>query len=143
MLVVFLSTECPYVRGTQGRIQAFAAKYAGKVVVIGIDADEVYDHGKESLAAMQSQAKKQGFSFAYLKDEPQTTARAFGAVCTPDFFLFDASGKLVYRGRLDDGGLDPAKVKTRDLELATEAVLNQRAVSGTQYPSRGCAISWK
>jgi thiol-disulfide isomerase/thioredoxin len=143
MMVVFLSTECPYVRGTQGRIQAYAAKYAGRVAVIGINADEVYDNGKESLAAMLVQAKKQGFSFACLKDESQATARAFGAVCTPDFFLFDAARKLVYRGRLDDGGLDPAKVRTRDLEVATEAVLSGKAVPGIQHPSRGCAISWK
>jgi len=133
LLVVFLSTECPFVRGTQGRIQAYAAKYAGRVTVIGINADEEYDHGKESLAAMQAQARQQGFSFTYLKDEPQATARTFGAVCTPDFFLFDVARKLVYRGRLDDGGLDPAQVKTRDLELATEAVLSRRAVPRSRW----------
>ncbi|WLT31585.1 thioredoxin family protein [Geothrix sp. PMB-07] len=143
LMVVFLSTECPFVRGTQGRIQAYAAKYAGRVAVIGIDADDIYDHGKESMAAMQAQAKQQGFTFTYLKDEPQTTARAFGAVCTPDFFLFNASGKLVYRGRLDDGGVDPSKVKTRDLEVATEAMLGGKPIPSPQHPSRGCAISWK
>jgi len=143
MLVVFLSTECPYVMATQGRIQAYTAKYSGKVTVIGINANDVDTHTKESLADMQAQARGQGFTFAYLKDAPQTVTRAFGAVCTPDFFLFDGARKLVYRGRMDDSWRDAAKVTVRDLEAATEALLAGKPLSREQPPSRGCSIKWK
>jgi thiol-disulfide isomerase/thioredoxin len=143
LLVVFLSTECPYVMATQTRINAYAKQYAGKVTVIGINANDVDAHRKESLSDMQAQAKGQGFVFAYLKDEPQRVTRAFGAVCTPDFFLFDAARKLVYRGRMDDSWRDATKITVRDLETATEAVLTGRPVTADQAPSRGCSIKWK
>jgi len=143
LLVVFLSTECPYVMATQARINAYAKQYAGKVTVIGINANDVDAHRKESLSDMQTQAKGQGFVFSYLKDEPQAVTRAFGAVCTPDFFLFDAARKLAYRGRMDDSWRDASKVTVRDLEAATEAVLLGRPVPADQTPSRGCSIKWK
>jgi thiol-disulfide isomerase/thioredoxin len=143
LLVVFLSTECPYVMATQGRINAFARKYAGKVAVLGINANDVDTHAKESLADMTVQAQGQGFVFPYLKDEPQVLTRTFGAVCTPDFFLFDDARKLVYRGRLDDSWRDASKVTARDLEAATEALLAGRPIAAEQPPSRGCSIKWK
>jgi thiol-disulfide isomerase/thioredoxin len=143
LLVVFLSTECPYVMATQARINAFAKAYAGRIAVLAINANDVDTHANESMAAMQRQAQGQGFVFPYLKDEPQAVTRAFGAACTPDFFLFDASRKLVYRGRMDDSWRDPAKVTVRDLEAATEALLAGRPISADQPPSRGCSIKWK
>ena len=143
LMVVFLSTECPYVMATQARINAYARKYAGKVAVLAINANDVDTHAKESLADMKAQAKGQGFVFPYLKDESQAVTRTFGAVCTPDFFLFDATRKLVYRGRMDDSWRDPAKITVRDLEAATEAVLSGMPVSADQPPSRGCSIKWK
>ncbi len=143
LLVVFLSAECPYVMATQERINAFARKYAGKVYVLGINANDADTHAKESMADMTAQAKGQGFIFPYLKDEPQAVTRAFGAVCTPDFFLFDPGRRLVYRGRMDDSWRDPAKVLVRDLENATEALLAGRPIPAEQPPSRGCSIKWK
>jgi len=143
LMVVFLSTECPYVMATQARINAYAKQHTGRVTVLAINANDVDTHAKESLADMRAQAKGQGFVFPYLKDEPQATTRAFGAVCTPDFFLFDRTRKLVYRGRMDDSWRDPAQVKVRDLDAATEALLAGRPVSAEQPPSRGCSIKWK
>lgn len=143
LLVVFLSTECPYVLATQARINGYAKQYTGKVAVLAINANDVDAHAKESLADMRAQAKGQGFVFPYLKDEPQAVTRAFGAVCTPDFFLFDRSRKLAYRGRMDDSWRDASKVTVRDLETATEALLAGRPVSQDQTPSRGCSIKWK
>ncbi len=143
LMVVFLSTECPYVMATQARINAYAKRYAGQVAVRAINANDVETHGRESLADMQAQAKGQGFAFPYLKDEPQAVTRAFGAVCTPDFFLFDCARKLAYRGRMDDSWRDPSKVTVRDLEAATEALLAGRPVAAEQVPSRGCSIKWK
>jgi thiol-disulfide isomerase/thioredoxin len=143
VMVVFLSTECPYVMATQPRINAYAKKYAGLVTVLAINANDVDAHAKESMADMRAQAKGQGFVFPYLKDEPQAVTRAFGAACTPDFFLFDATRKLAYRGRMDDNWRDPTKVTVRDLEAATDALLAGKPVSVEQPPSRGCSIKWK
>jgi thiol-disulfide isomerase/thioredoxin len=143
VMVVFLSTECPYVMATQARINAYAKKFTGTVTVIAINANDVDTHAKESLADMQAQAKGQGFVFPYLKDEPQAVTRAFGAVCTPDFFLFDSTRKLVYRGRMDDSWRDPSKVTVRDLERATEALLAGKPIPADQPSSRGCSIKWK
>ena len=143
LLVVFLSTECPYVMATQARINAYAKQFVGRVAVVAINANDVDTHTKESLAEMQAQATGQGFAFPYLKDAPQAVTRAFGAVCTPDFFLFDATRKLAYRGRMDDSWRDATKVTARDLEAATEALLAGRPVAAAQVPSRGCSIKWK
>jgi thiol-disulfide isomerase/thioredoxin len=143
LMVVFLSTECPYVMATQARINAYATKYSGKVLVLAINANDVDSHAKESMADMKAQAKGQAFVFPYLKDVPQTVTRAFGAACTPDFFLFDGSRKLVYRGRMDDSWQDASKITVRDLETATEALLGGNAVSPEQPPSRGCSIKWR
>ena len=143
LLVVFLSTECPYVLATQARINAYAKQFAGKVTVLAINANDVDTHAKESMVDMTAQAKGQGFVFPYLKDSPQATTRAFGAVCTPDFFLFDRTRKLVFRGRMDDSWRDAAQVKVRDLDTATEALLAGRPVPAEQPSSRGCSIKWK
>ncbi|NWJ41387.1 MAG: thioredoxin family protein [Geothrix sp.] len=143
LMVVFLSTECPYVMATQARINAYAKQYEGRVTVLAINANDVDTHAKESLADMTAQAKGQGFVFPYLKDAPQAVTRTFGAACTPDFFLFDRTRKLVYRGRMDDSWRDATQVKVRDLDAATEAVLAGRPVSTEQPPSRGCSIKWK
>lgn len=143
LLVVFLSTECPYVLATQSRIAAYARTYEGRLRVVALNANDVDTHARESLADMRAQARGQGFSFPYLKDAPQAVTRAFGAVCTPDFFLFDRAGRLAYRGRMDDSWRDPAKVTVRDLEAATQALLEGRPVSPDQVPSRGCTIKWK
>lgn len=143
LMVVFLSTECPYVLATQARINAYARQFAGKVAVRAINANDVDTHTKEALADMTAQTQGQGFVFPYLKDAPQAVTRAFGAVCTPDFFLFDAQRKLAYRGRMDDSWRDPAKVTVRDLEAATTALLAGRPVATDQVPSRGCSIKWK
>ena len=143
LMVVFLSTECPYVMATQARINTYAKQYLGRITVIAINANDVDSHAKESLADMRAQAQGQGFNFPYLKDEPQSVTRAFGAACTPDFFLFDAARTLVYRGRMDDNWRDATKVSVRDLEAATEAILGGKPVSAQQPPSRGCSIKWK
>lgn len=143
LMVVFLSTECPYVMATQGRISAYARAHDGRVRVVAINANDVDTHARESMADMQAQARGQAFPFPYLKDAAQDLTRAFGAACTPDFFLFDRTGRLAYRGRMDDSWRDASKVTVRDLEAATQALLAGRPVDPVQVPSRGCTIKWK
>lgn len=147
VVVVFLSTQCPYVLGTEDRLNALARAYAGKVAFVGINSNESESEARrdEGLAGMKAHAGQKGYAFPYLKDESQDVIKAFGAVCTPDFFLFDAGGRLVYRGRMDDNTTPrkDAPVSRHDLRDALEAVLAGRAVDPDQKPSRGCSIKWK
>ena len=143
-VVVFLSTQCPYVIASEGRINDLAKAYKGKVTFVGINGNDVEGYPKESLEAMKAHAKQQGYVFPYLKDESQDATRAFGAIATPDFFVFD-KGKLVYRGRMDDN-TSPKKnapITQRDLKDALDALLVGKSISSDQKPSRGCSIKWK
>jgi thiol-disulfide isomerase/thioredoxin len=144
-VVVWLSTQCPVVRATEDRINALAKAYRGKVAFVGINSNESEKHQGEDLPGMKAHAAEKGYIFPYLRDEAQTVVRAFGALCTPDLFLFDGRGKLVYRGRLDDAatGGKGAPVTKEDLKLALEAVLAGRTPDPDQKPSRGCSIKWK
>ncbi len=145
VLVVFLSTQCPYVKAAEARIKALASAFTGRLTVVGINSNESESEARreEGLAGMKARHAAQGYPFAYLKDEDQTVIRAFGGLCTPDFFLFDGHGKLAYHGRLDDGGGREEAVTRQDLREAVEAVLAGRPPSGEAKPSRGCSIKWK
>ncbi len=145
VLVTFLSVQCPYVKATEGRINALAKAYQGRVAFVGINANESESaHLRvETLEGMKARAASAGYAFPYVKDETQTVVKAFGALCTPDFFLFDAQGRLAYHGRLDDGGGRPEDVKRQELKEALEAVLAGRLVAGEPKASMGCSIKWK
>jgi hypothetical protein len=114
------------------------------VAVVGINSNDVANYSDDSPEMMAKTAKKTGFTFPYLYDETQEAARAYHAACTPDFFLFDAERKLVYRGQLDDSrpGND-IPVTGADLTAAIDAVLAGKPVPGQQKPSIGCNIKWK
>jgi peroxiredoxin len=146
-VVVFLSTQCPYVLGSEDRINGLAKAYAGRVAFVAINSNESESEQRkdEGLPGMKAHAARKGYAFPYLKDESQAVVKAFGAVCTPDFFLFDAAGKLVYRGRMDDNTTPKrdAPVASQDLKAALEAVLSGAPVNPDQKPSRGCSIKWK
>jgi len=92
---------------------------------------------------MKKRAQLKGYAFPYLWDEEQAVARALGAVCTPDFFLFDHHRRLVYRGRMDDNWKDPTHVTRHDLREAIEGILADREPLQPQHPSLGCSIKWK
>jgi thiol-disulfide isomerase/thioredoxin len=145
VLVIFLSVQCPYVKATDGRVNALATAYRGRVAFVGINANESESaHLRmESLEGMKARSASAGYAFPYLKDESQSVVKAFGALCTPDFFLFDAQGRLAYHGRLDDGGGRPEDVKREELKEALDAVLAGRPVAGEPKASMGCSIKWK
>lgn len=144
VLVMFLSVQCPYVKATERRFVALAKAYAGRVAFVGLNSNESESPKLrvETLAGMKARATEAGYAFPYLKDETQDIVRAFGALCTPDFFLFDAQGKLAYHGRLDDGGGREEAVTRQELKEALDAVLAGRAPEPGK-PSQGCSIKWK
>lgn len=145
LCVVFLSTQCPYVRATEARINALARAYAGRVAFVGINGNESEspERREEGLPGMKARAAEQGYAFPYLKDASQEVTRAFGARATPDFFLFDGGGKLVYRGRMDDSPFKPEAVTRQELRAALDALLSGRPVSPEQPRAMGCSIKWK
>lgn len=143
-LVMFICNHCPYVIAVEERLIALTKYFANQPVAIAaICSNDSDKYPADSFANMKLRARDKNYPFPYLHDPTQKTARDFGAVCTPDFFLFDSSGSLAYRGRLDDSWKDPAAVKSQDLKLAIEAVLSDKKPTEPQRSSMGCSIKWK
>ena len=145
LVVVFMCNHCPYVVHIQEGLADFSRDYAdSEVSILGIsanDADNYPDDAPDRLAAV---ARERGYGFPVLYDETQEVAKAYTAVCTPDFFLFGPDRTLVYRGRFDSSRPGSGvPVTGQDLRAAVEAVLEGRPVSEPQYPSMGCSIKWK
>jgi thiol-disulfide isomerase/thioredoxin len=150
LLVMFICVHCPYVKHVEQELARIGADYAGKIAIAAISANDVASHPEDSPANMKAQAERLGFRFPYLYDETQEVARAYQAACTPDFFLFDAELKLVYRGQLDDsrprrpsGGGNDIPVTGKDLRAAMDAVAAGKRPDTNQRSSIGCNIKWR
>jgi thiol-disulfide isomerase/thioredoxin len=145
LLVIFICNHCPFVKHIRQGLIQFARDYQARgLAIVAISANDVANYPDDSPAKMAEEAKTFGYPFPYLYDESQATAKAYRAACTPDFFLFDASRKLVYRGQFD--GSRPGNnvpVTGTDLRAAANAVLAGRPVAPEQKPSIGCNIKWK
>lgn len=145
LLVVFMCNHCPYVKHLRSALAEFADRnMASGVAIVGINSNDASMHPADSPAKMAEEAKAVGYHFPYLYDESQEVAKAYGAACTPDFFLYDANRTLVYRGQFDSSrpGND-IPVTGSDLQAAVDAVLGGGEVPGEQIPSVGCNIKWK
>ena len=145
LLVMFICNHCPYVMHVANEIARVAREYQARGVgIVAISSNDVTQYPEDGPAGMAELAASKGFDFPYLYDETQAVAAAYHAACTPDFFLFDAARRLVYRGQLD--GARPANdvpPDGRDLRAALEAVLVGEPVPEAQLPSLGCNIKWK
>lgn len=144
-VIVFLSNHCPYVRAITGRlVKAAEDMRAFGVETAAICCNDASRYPQDSFANMQAFAKQHGYSFPYLRDESQDVARAYGALCTPDFFGFDRELKLKYRGRLDMGRTGPVPEDARcELVEAMRQIAETGAGPEQQVPSMGCSIKWK
>ncbi len=145
LLVVFMSNHCPYVKHVAPELARLADEYQAKGIgVVGIGSNDAVAYPDDAPDKMKQEAAAQGYRFPYLFDATQQVAQDYKAACTPDFFLFDAEFKLVYRGQLDDTrpkqGTEP---NGSDLRAALEALLNNQAIPEQQKPSVGCNIKWK
>jgi len=144
-VIVFMCNHCPYVKAVVDRLvheaRALMAEGIGFAAICSNDAES---YPEDSFDNMRRFAKAHDFPFAYLHDESQAIARSYGAVCTPDFFGYDAERKLKYRGRLDEGRTSPPpKGARRDLVEAMRAIAKTGKGPSTQTPSVGCSIKWK
>ena len=144
LLVAFICNHCPYVVAIIDRLVDDAATLQEMGInVVGIMANDYTTHEKDSPENMKLFAKKNAVTFPYLIDETQDVARAYGAVCTPDFFGLDAKGELQYRGRIDDAKMDNAASRTAELLAAMELMVKTGSGPQHQVPSMGCSIKWR
>jgi peroxiredoxin len=143
-LVVFTCNHCPFAKMWETRIVDLGNTYAAKGVgVIAVNANDPKVAEEDSFDVMQQRAKDRGMTFPYAVDATSNVARAFGATRTPEAFLFDKDGKLVYHGTIDDNGQEPDKVENAYLKNALEAVLAGRDVPVKETKSIGCGIKFR
>jgi peroxiredoxin len=144
VLVAFICNHCPYVRAIRARLVRDARELqALGVGVVAINSNDAVTYPDDSFANMRRIAAEWQLPFPYLYDESQQVARAYGAVCTPDFFGYDAQLKLRYRGRLDSSGKEETDGATRELFDAMKAIAAGGVAPAIQNPSIGCSIKWK
>jgi len=144
-LVMFICNHCPYVKGITDRLasEMKILQEAG-IGVIAINANDADAYPEDSFENMAIFAKHNGFTFPYAYDETQETARAYGAICTPDFYGFNADLELQYRGRLDSSGKNPATKETkRELVEAMLKIAETGQGPKDQIPSMGCSLKWR
>ena len=144
LVVMFICAHCPYVLAVEDRLIQLGVDLKNQGVnVVAICSNDAKDQPEDSFENLQKRAKEKNYSFTYLYDESQKVAKDFGAVCTPDFFVYDSNLTLSYRGRLDNSWKDASKVSQRELFDAVQVLLKGNKVSDDQTASMGCSIKWK
>ena len=145
LLVMFICNHCPYVKAVRERLVRDAAELRSLGVnSVAIMSNDVHEYPEDSFDNMRRMATEFDFPFPYLLDESQEVARAYGAVCTPDFFGYNADLELQYRGRLDESRKETAPEGVRrDLFEAMKLVAETEKGPEMQIPSMGCSIKWR
>lgn len=144
-VIMFISNHCPFVKHVNARLAKLAKDYKSKgIEFIAIGSNNIENYPQDGPEFMKKLAINEDFIFPYLYDQTQSVAKAYDAACTPDFYLFDADLKLVYRGQLDSSrpGND-IPVTGEDMTNALNALLNNQPISKNQKPSIGCNIKWR
>ncbi|XP_040997969.1 uncharacterized protein LOC121243985 isoform X1 [Juglans microcarpa x Juglans regia] len=148
LLVMFVCNHCPFVKHLKKAIVKLTNFYMKKgLAVVAISSNSIATHPQDGPQFMAEEAKLLNYPFPYLYDESQDVAREFGAVCTPEFFLFKKDGRrpfeLVYHGQFDDSRpSNNVPVSGRDLSRAIDCVLSSQPIPSVQKPSVGCSIKW-
>lgn len=145
LLVMFICRHCPFVKHIKDELAQLGKDYVNRDVgIVGISANDAINYPDDAPEQLKAMAVELGLPFPVCYDESQETANAYTAACTPDFFVFDAEQRLVYRGQLDDSRPSNGKPVTgEDLRAALDAVLAGQPVNSEQKPSIGCNIKWK
>jgi peroxiredoxin len=144
-LIMFICNHCPYVKHVQDELVRLGKDYLPKgVSIIAISSNDAEKYPDDAPEKMKEVARQWNYPFPYLYDESQEVARVYDAACTPDFYIFDKSLQLVYRGQLDDSRpKNDLPVTGRDIRAALDALLSGKPVPEDQKPSIGCNIKWK
>ena len=144
LLVMFICQHCPFVKHVKPELARIGRDYSDRLGIVAISANDVENYPDDSPEKLKQMAEEHEFNFSVCYDESQEVSKAYTAACTPDFFLFDESNRLVYRGQLDDSRPSTdIPVTGRDLRLAIDAILRDKEVNPEQKPSIGCNIKWK
>ena len=145
LLVMFICNHCPFVKHVRTELSRLCRDYAPeRLAIVGINSNDAQAYPDDGPAAMAQEARTYDYRFPYLIDAAQSVAKAYRAACTPDFFVFDADLRCVYRGQFDDArpGND-IPPSGHDVRAALDALLRGEAMSQEQKPSIGCNIKWK
>lgn len=142
-LIIFMCNHCPYVQAKVDAMNEIYEKFKGKIAMIGINSNDATKYPDDSFDSMKVFAKEKGLEFTYLVDETQEIAKKYGAVCTPDPFLFDSEGRLVFHGRIDNAMKPEDKPTEKTMILNIEKVLSEKKIEKDFDPSMGCSIKWK
>ncbi|HAB90294.1 MAG TPA: thioredoxin family protein [Bacteroidetes bacterium] len=145
LVVAFICAHCPYVLHLDEHMaKAFNQRIGSGMGFVVISSNDVVNYPQDHPDRLKEQALQRSFQFPYLYDEDQAVAQAFGAVCTPDFFMYDKDGLLVYRGRYDGSNhKNDEHLDGQDLLTAIDTHLENKVVDANQLPSAGCSIKWK
>jgi len=143
LVVAFTCNHCPYVQAYEGRFISLQHDFSDQgLALLAINANEARNYPEDDFPKMVARAERLGFNFPYLRDEDQRVAKAYGAHYTPEVFLFDASRRLCYTGRIDDNWQDAARARAHDLREAIEALLSGHPVRQAETHAIGCTIKW-
>jgi len=144
LIVLFTCNHCPYVIGSEDRINKFYDDYAPQgVALIGINSNETEGHPTDSFDHMVQRAREKHFKFPYVRDDSQKVALAYGALRTPHYYVFDADRKLRYTGRMDDNPRNPGKETTHELRDAVDALLAGKTPPVELTNPIGCNVKWQ
>ncbi|MEX0705445.1 MAG: thioredoxin family protein [Nitriliruptoraceae bacterium] len=143
LVVMFLSRHCPYVQHVQDQLAELAREYTAKdVSFVGICANDAQAYPDDAADSLAEQKAEAGFEFPYVRDDAQDVSKAYGAACTPEFFVYDEDRLLVYRGRMDASRPGQGTPTGSELRTALSAALEGAPVPEDQVPSIGCGIKW-
>lgn len=144
LVVMFISNHCPYVKAIQAKlVQDMKELRTLGISSIAICSNDPETYPEDAMPAMQQIAAEMGYPFPYVQDATQDVARAYGAVCTPDFYGFDHNLTLCYRGRLDSAGRETIPTCERELVNAMRQIGETGQAPSIQHPSMGCSIKWR
>ena len=143
LLVIFMCNHCPYVQAKVEATNEVYNKFKDKIAVVGINSNDSTNYPEDSFDNMKKFASERGIKFPYLVDESQEVAKKYGAVCTPDPFLFDQERKLIFHGRIDNAMKTEDVATEKTMIQNIEKFLDGKKIERDFEPSIGCSIKWK
>ena len=143
ILVIFMCNHCPYVKAKVDALNELYEKFGKEIAMIGINSNDSVDYPEDSFDAMKQTAEEKGFGFDYLVDETQEVAKKYGAMCTPDPFLFNSQKQLVFHGRIDNAMKPDDTVTEKTMVNNMQRLLSDEKIEKDFDLSIGCSIKWK
>ncbi len=143
LLIIFMCNHCPYVKAKIDAIKEIHDTFKDKIAIVGINSNDSTNYPEDSFEAMKQTVKEKGIEFDYLIDKTQEIAKKYGATCTPDPFLFNKDGKLVFHGRIDNAMKPEDMASEKTMIQNINLLLSNQKIEKDFDPSIGCSIKWK